>query len=108
MSDKYAYTKNENIENQNVTANDFNVDNWENHHPFFESEDCGNLRITKCNFLGCMTTEDYGGGIKIDAYLTVIIPFLIPAKPNIMGQVELLAKVLKSQQMTQILVMPRS
>lgn len=73
MSDKYAYTKGENIANINVTADDFNVEGWDSKRPFFQLTDCGNLTITKCNFLGCYTNEDYGGGILVEAYLTVIL-----------------------------------
>lgn len=72
VSKDYSFTKNSEISDQTISEKDFPVD-WKSRHPFFQNTECGDLTITKCNFINCKEEEDYGGGISISAYLEVIL-----------------------------------
>lgn len=70
VSKYYNFTKGKIIENVNITESDF--PGFDNKNSFFEY-DCGDLKITKCNFIKCYTKGDNGGGIKIEQDCIVIL-----------------------------------
>lgn len=71
VSKNYDFKPGQTIENLNLTPNDF--PDWNHKRPHFERKQCGDLKITKCNFQGCFTETNEGGGIIVSAYLALIL-----------------------------------
>lgn len=71
LNKNYDFKVNETISGQNTTANDFNTD-FKDKNSYFE-ENCGDLKITNCQFLSCYSTKSCGGGIRVEQYCEVIL-----------------------------------
>ena len=71
MSKDYDFQIGKTIENVNVTAKSF-PDSFIYNNSYF-NDGCGDIYISKCNFIQCYTTLDNGGGIIIQQNCTVIL-----------------------------------
>ncbi|KAK8882979.1 hypothetical protein M9Y10_045626 [Tritrichomonas musculus] len=68
----YDFQPGTTVQNQTINGSDFKS-NVLDHRPFFESDSCGDLKISQCNFLNCYTSNYFGGGISVSADLEVIL-----------------------------------
>lgn len=70
VGNDYNFTVGSIISNQNITEDSF--PNYGNKNSFFVG-DCGDLKITQCQFLSCYSTNSPGGGIRVEQECEVIL-----------------------------------
>lgn len=72
ISKDYYFRPDEIIRDINITDKSF-PDGYKNLNAYFVDDECGDIKITNCQFIKCFTTEDNGGGIYISEDCLVIL-----------------------------------
>ena len=72
ISKDYYFRPNEIIQGINITDKSF-PEGYHNPNAYFVDDQCGDIKITNCQFIQCFITNDNGGGIYISEDCIVIL-----------------------------------